>query len=48
MKKMVDIDEKDGRLVDANTQRSLWLEGEIFLLSINCNKSHPYFILSLD
>jgi hypothetical protein len=35
------IDEKNSLLIDANTQRPLWLEGEINLLGVDCDKGHP-------
>jgi hypothetical protein len=35
------IDEKNCQLVDANTQKILWLEGKTNPLNINGNKGHP-------
>jgi len=35
------IDEKNYQLVDANTQKSLWLEGKLNPLGIDGNKGHP-------
>jgi hypothetical protein len=35
------IDEKNCQLVDANTQKALWLEGKTNSLGIDSNKSHP-------
>jgi hypothetical protein len=31
----------DEKIVNANTQKILWLEGKINLLGIDGNKSHP-------
>ncbi len=34
------IDEEKDQLVDANTQRLLWLEGKTIMLHIDHNKGH--------